>query len=104
MNADERFDVARARVETPGCTEVVHFNNAGAGLMPRKVHAEFLPFDAIGSLFGGGGTEQSFDAQEQLARAERFRDIILRAQLPPVDRRELDRLLETLWRYVPSKP
>lgn len=31
------IDVERARRETPGCGHVVHFNNAGAGLMPQPV-------------------------------------------------------------------
>ena len=32
-----RFDIERARRETRGCGNLIHFNNAGASLMPEPV-------------------------------------------------------------------
>jgi cysteine desulfurase/selenocysteine lyase len=36
-NAMKELDVQQLRRETPACNELVHFNNAGAALMPRVV-------------------------------------------------------------------
>src|SRR5206468_1833316 len=47
------IDVARAREETPGCASVVHFNNAGASLMPRAVSETVLDHLRLESAIGG---------------------------------------------------
>ncbi|MDX1546693.1 MAG: aminotransferase class V-fold PLP-dependent enzyme [Rhodothermales bacterium] len=47
------FDVARARRETPGCFEVLHFNNAGAALMPQPVLGAVFDHLRLEARLGG---------------------------------------------------
>jgi|SRR5579883_1340401 selenocysteine lyase/cysteine desulfurase len=47
------IDVAKARAETPGCRNVIHFNNAGASLPPQPVLDAVLDHLRLEAEIGG---------------------------------------------------
>jgi selenocysteine lyase/cysteine desulfurase len=74
-----RIDVARARRETPGCREVVHFNNAGASLMPEPVLDAVVGYLEREARVGGyelaalekGAVERVYDAAASMLGCRR---------------------------------
>ena len=46
-------ELAQWRADTPGCTRLVHLNNAGAALMPRVVQDAMLRYLALEQELGG---------------------------------------------------
>jgi selenocysteine lyase/cysteine desulfurase len=52
------IDVARARRETPGCANVLHFNNAGSSLMPQPVLDATVGYLELEAEIGGYEAEE----------------------------------------------
>lgn len=73
------LDVARARAETPGCANVIHLNNAGAGLMPAPVLAALEEHLELEAYIGGyeaaahaaDALEHTYDAIARLIGCQR---------------------------------
>jgi cysteine desulfurase / selenocysteine lyase len=73
------IDVRRARHETPGCENVLHFNNAGAALMPQAVLHATIGHLQLEALVGGyeaaaqahEAVEHVYDAAAALLRCQR---------------------------------
>ena len=73
------IDVAAVRADTPGCKEVLHFNNAGAALPPRAVTDAVLQYTAREALVGGyeaaeaavGEMQATYDALALLLGTQR---------------------------------
>ncbi len=59
------IDVAAVRKDTPACESLMHFNNAGASLMPRPVYAAVTGHLDLENRVGGYEAERR--AQEDLA-------------------------------------
>src|SRR5579871_2555429 len=61
------LDVARARRETPGCAQTLHFNNAGASLMPAPVVEALIDYIRLEAQLGGyEAARQEADALEHV--------------------------------------
>ncbi|MEL7834869.1 aminotransferase class V-fold PLP-dependent enzyme [Fodinibius sp. Rm-B-1B1-1] len=54
------MDIDKLRKETPGTKNVLHFNNAGASLMPRSVSDAVINYQREESLWGGYETANKY--------------------------------------------
>lgn len=60
------FDLARARRDTPACEQILHFNNAGASLLPAPVVEAVAAYGQREAHIGG--YEAEAEAEPQLER------------------------------------
>src|SRR3989454_6795670 len=66
-NPDMPFNLQRVRQDTPGCEHVLHFNNAGASLMPRPVLDATIAHLQLEAQIGGyEAAERANDAIEHV--------------------------------------
>ena len=62
------IDVPAVRADTPGCAEVMHFNNAGAALPPRAVTDAVLEYTGREALVGGYEAAEAAAAELESTR------------------------------------
>ena len=58
---DKTFDIQRARLDTPACGDIIHFNNAGASLMPVPVSDALHGYLRSEEKIGGYETEALYE-------------------------------------------
>lgn len=58
------MDVGKLRAETPGCSTVLHLNNAGAALMPKPVYETMMSH--LAREYATGGYEAKDEAHERV--------------------------------------
>lgn len=66
MTTTPPIDVARARAETPGCTDTIHFNNAGAALVTATTLQTQLDHLGLEARIGG---YEAYDARADRGEA-----------------------------------
>ena len=59
----DQFDIKRARSETTACGDIIHFNNAGASLMPVPVSDAMHSYLRSEERIGGYETEFLFSGR-----------------------------------------
>ncbi|MCA9962896.1 MAG: aminotransferase class V-fold PLP-dependent enzyme [Anaerolineales bacterium] len=66
-----KIHLTRARAETPGCENVMHFNNAGSSLMPQVVLNSMVDYLRLEAMIGGyeaaGKTESLETVYDRIA-------------------------------------
>ncbi|MEM7084439.1 MAG: aminotransferase class V-fold PLP-dependent enzyme [Pseudomonadota bacterium] len=64
MTALNDADIARLRADTPACVSRIHFNNAGASLMPQPVYESVLSHLDLEQTLGGYEAAAAADLEE----------------------------------------
>ena len=54
------FDIQRARKDTRACNDIIHFNNAGASLMPAPVSDALHRYLQSEEMLGGYETQDRY--------------------------------------------
>jgi selenocysteine lyase/cysteine desulfurase len=76
------FDIERARLDTPGCHEVLHLNNAGAALVPVPVLRAQMNYLALEAR--RGAYEAAEESREELTRVYESAAVLLNCEVDEI--------------------